>query len=185
MIRFVCFLCSCWWRRGVSCSEIEGAEDIDFSLSFEVFYGRSTWSNLLFFFSFIFWDRCLYVFFAWHFFAVLFSISNFVKLLCLQPAKLYKLKHLSKVEEFCAYMSNASGSELKIWRARENSKDVLQGTYEKGQKFWKKFRILLCCMPLNSKGKDFVNAKNKQLQGIYILPFFIPFLEFIHVSCFN
>ena len=37
-------------------------------------------------------------FFAWHFFAVLFSISNFVKLLCLQPAKLYKLKHLSKVE---------------------------------------------------------------------------------------
>ncbi|KAG4921289.1 hypothetical protein JHK86_050102 [Glycine max] len=83
----------------------------------------------------------------------------------LEPAKLYKLKHLSKVEEFCAYMSNASGSELKIWRARENSKDVLQGTYEKGQKFWKKFRILLCCMPLNSKGKDFVNAKNKQLQG--------------------
>ena len=58
---------------------------------------------ICFFFSSIFWDRCLYVFFfffffAWHFFAVLFSISNFVKLLCLQPAKLYKLKHLSKVE---------------------------------------------------------------------------------------
>ena len=39
-----------------------------------------------------------FFFFAWHFFVVLFSISNFVKLLCLQPAKLYKLKHLSKVE---------------------------------------------------------------------------------------
>jgi len=50
-------------------------------------------------------------------------------------------------------------------------KDVLQGTYEKGQRFWKKFRILLCCKLLNSKGKDFVNDKNKQVQGIYILPF--------------
>ncbi|KAL2950966.1 hypothetical protein AAZX31_19G019800 [Glycine max] len=44
-------------------------------------------------------------------------------------------------------------------------KDVLQGTYEKGQRFWKKFRILLCCKLLNSKGKDFVNDKNKQVQG--------------------
>lgn len=36
--------------------------------------------------------------FGWHFFTLLSSIFNFVKLLCLQPAKLYKLKHLSKVE---------------------------------------------------------------------------------------
>ena len=55
----------------------------------------------MFFFLFYFLGSlfvCFFFFFAWHFFAVLFSISNFVKLLCLQPAKLYKLKHLSKVE---------------------------------------------------------------------------------------
>ncbi|KAL5131792.1 Exocyst complex component SEC3A [Glycine soja] len=52
---------------------------------------------------------------------LLFSISNFVKLLCLQPAKLYKLKHLSKVE---VVANDPSGCTFTLIETRNNNLEM-------------------------------------------------------------
>nr|KYP44349.1 putative serine/threonine-protein kinase NAK [Cajanus cajan] len=67
-------------------------------------------------------------------------------------------------------MGSLAGTQVGTTSASKSNgrrnKDVVQGsTTEKGSRFWRKLRILLCCLRLNSEKESSSNEKTKQRYG--------------------